>query len=61
MVLRQHIGFRLSTASVDRVASRINYYYNRKPATKSKINKIWQQVIDRKQCPWITQEIEYAL
>jgi hypothetical protein len=61
MLLRQHIGFKLSTAGIDRVVSRINYYYTRKAATKSKLNKIWQRVIDEKQCPWITQEVEYAL
>lgn len=61
MMLRQHIGFKLSTVDVDRAVNRIHYYYTRKTATKSKFNSVWKKVIESGQCPWITKEIDYAL
>ena len=61
MNLRQHIGFRMMSVDIDKVISRIHYYYFKKKGTKSNFNKVWKRVIESKQCPWITQEVEYAL
>ena len=61
MLLRQHIGFKLSSIDLDKIVNRIHYYYTRKTATKSKLNKVWARVIESKQCPWITQDIDYAV
>lgn len=59
MLLRQHIGFKMSTATLDRVVNRLHWYYTKKTSTKSKFNFVWQRVIASGQCPWITQDIEY--
>ena len=61
MNLRQHIGFGLMSASIDKVISRIHYYFFSKKGSKSNFNKVWKKVIASKRCPWITQEVEYAL
>lgn len=61
MALHQHIGFKLSTASLDRAVNRVHYFYYKKTASKSKFNKVWKRVIESKQCPWITQDVDYAV
>ena len=61
MLLRQHIGFKLSSIDLDKIVNRIHYYYTRKTAKKSKLNKVWARVIESKQCPWSTQDIDYAV
>lgn len=61
MNLRQHIGFKLMSVDLNKVISRIHYYYFKKKGSKSNFNKVWKRVIESKQCPWITQEVEYAL
>ena len=61
MLLRQHIGFKCQVISKDRITSRIYWRYTSKAATKSKFNKAWKLVIEHGECPWITQQVEYAL
>ncbi len=61
MILRQHIGFRLSAVDIDKMVGRIHYFYTRKSADKSKFNAVWKRVIESKQCPWITQSVDYQL
>lgn len=61
MILRQHISFKLSSVDLNKIVNRIHYYYKRKTADKSKFNAVWKRVIESKQCPWITQEIDYTL
>ena len=62
MLLRQHIGFRMSSASLRKMTKRITYFY--KPRLKKKTRTFmdaWQYVIDGGDCPWINQQIEYAI
>lgn len=61
MILHQHINFKFSSVDIDRIVSRIYYFFKRKSANKSKFNKVWKMVIDSKLCPWITTQIDYAL
>lgn len=61
MLIRQHIGFRLQTIDKARITSRINYHYKRVGLSSPKFSYIWQLIIDKKHCPWITQHVEYAL
>ena len=61
MILRQHIGFKMSSVDLDKIVNRIYYFYKRKTADKSKFNKVWKRVIESKQCPWITQDVDYAV
>lgn len=59
MILRQHIGFRLSAVTIDKIVNRIHYFYTNKTATRSKLNYIWKRTIAKGNCPWITQQVDY--
>lgn len=51
----------MSSVDLDKIVNRIYYFYKRKTADKSKFNKVWKRVIESKQCPWITQDVDYAV
>lgn len=61
MALRQHIGFRMNAVTIDKVVSRVHYYYTSKAAAKNKFNVVWKKTIEDGICPWITKQVEYAL
>lgn len=61
MLIRQHIGFKLRSVTVDDIVNRINWFYTSKTATKSKMNFVWKKIIESGQCPWITKEIDYQV
>lgn len=61
MLLKQHIGFKLAKASIEKIVNRIHYFYTRKTATKLKFNGVWKMVVESGSCPWITQRIDYQL
>lgn len=61
MLLRQHLNFRMSAVNIDRAVKRIHYYFTRKTPSRPLFNVVWNRVIQSGQCPWITQQIDYAL
>ena len=60
-LLRPHIGFKLRTVSFNQIVSRVHYYFYGKGSSKSKFSKVWSTAIKREVCPWITQQVDYAL
>lgn len=61
MFLHQHIGFKLSSLTLDKMVSRIHYFYTHKGGSKRFFSKVWNIIIKHEQCPWITQEVDYIL
>ena len=61
MFVRQHVGFRLSTATTDRIVSRVHYFFKRKPAKACQFKKVWNETIESEACPWITKNVEFQL
>lgn len=61
MLLHQHIKFRLHSADLRKIANRVHYFYAQTPVSKATFNKAWQLAVKHKHCPWITQEIDYAI
>ena len=61
MFLRQHIQFKLMSVDKKRTMGRIYYFLVKKSLRSGNTNKVWQMVIDKKICPWITREIDYKL
>lgn len=59
MILRQHIGFKLSSLDADRIVNRIHYFYTRKTAKRSKMKGVWKMVVEDGSCPWITRNVDY--
>jgi len=55
MFLRQHIGFTLLAAPLDKMTKKVHFFFNHEVAKKKiPVIKAWQMVIDSKSCPWIT-------
>ena len=61
MALRQHIGFRMNAVTIDKIVSRVHYYYYGKPASKTRFNAVWKRTLEDGICPWISKQVEYAL
>ena len=60
-ILKPHIQYKMRIVSVDQIVNRIHYYFTSKTATKSKLNFVWKTTIKKEVCPWITQQVDYAL
>ena len=61
MILHQHINFKLTAITLDKIVSRIHYHYTGKSGTRYQFNKVWQLIVKKEQCPWITINVDLAL
>lgn len=61
MILHQHIQFKLGALTLDRIVGRISYYYMKKTYSKRFFKRVWKLIIERGQCPWITESVNYIL
>ena len=59
-LLRSHVPFKLRTVSISQMTSRINYYLGAKKL-KHSFAEAWKTTVKKEVCPWITQQIDYAL
>lgn len=60
-LLRSHACFKLRTVTTSQMVARVNYYFRGKSASKHKFNEAWKTAVKREVCPWITQQVDYAL
>ena len=60
-LLRPHVQFKFRPLNIDKIVNRIFYYFTGKTSTKTKFNFVWKTAIEHKTCPWITQQVDYAL
>ena len=61
MMLKQHIGFKLIAVERNKIINRIYYYFKNAIMKRPSFKKTWKLTIEKKVCPWITQEIEYKI
>ena len=61
MLLKQHIGFKLMAVEKLKMVNRIYYYFEKKITKKPYFKTIWELTVEKKVCPWITQELEYKI
>lgn len=62
LLIKQHLKFRLSTLHAQKMLKRCYYFFYKKtPKNSIGPMTIWNLTIKRKRCPWITQEVEYAI
>lgn len=60
-ILKPHIQYKMRIVSIDQIVSRIYYFFKGKAASKTKLNFVWKKTIEKEICPWITQQVDYAL
>lgn len=61
MILHQHINFKFMVVDLDKIVSRIHYFYSGKSCKKIMFKKVWKTIVDKKQCPWIDENVDLAL
>ena len=60
-LLHANIGFKFKTVTLDKMISRIHYYFKQKSASKRKFSVVWKMILEKQICPWITKQVDYAL
>ena len=60
-LLHANIDFNFKTVTLDKMISRIHYYFKQKSASKRKFSVMWKMILEKQVCPWITKQVDYAL